>query len=220
MTMEAPRQTYWQIRLNRVKEALQHNNFEAYLAEDPAQAKQVIENEILANLKNVRRVARGDSLSFEGTGMLEVIHNNAAYEWIDPFEAGLADEKSYERGRQALLADLFFTGCNALTESGVLVNLDGWGNRVAGLTFGPRHVIVVAGRNKVVPDLETAMFRIKNYAAPINAIRHKTKTPCAKTASCEDCNSPERICNAWTITEKSFPKGRIQVVLINEDLGI
>ncbi len=213
-------QTYWQIRLNRVKEALQHNNFEAYLVEDTTQAKHVIENEILANLKNVRRVARGDSLSYEATGMLEVIRNNAAYEWIDPFEAGLADEESYERGRQALLADLFFTGSNAVTESGILVNLDGWGNRVAGLTFGPRHVVVVAGRNKIVPDLEAAMFRIKDYAAPLNAIRHKVKTPCVKTASCEDCSSPERICNSWTITEKSFPKGRIQVVLINEDLGI
>ena len=94
------------------------------------------------------------------------------------------------------------------------------GNRVAGITFGPRNVIILAGRNKVVPDLEDAMLRVKNYAAPANAMRLDKKTPCVKTSICEECRSPERICNTWTITEKSFPKGRIKVVLINEDLGL
>jgi hypothetical protein len=94
------------------------------------------------------------------------------------------------------------------------------GNRVAAITFGPRHVIVLVGRNKIVTDLGDAMFRIKNYAAPTNAMRLDKNTPCAKTSFCEDCKSPDRICNAWTITEKSFPKGRVKVVLINEDLGL
>ncbi len=220
MSMETPLHTYWRIRLHQVKEALENNHFGAYCVENKEEAHYVITNEILGKLKDIHRVARGDSLSFEATGLLDVIPDNPAYEWIDPFEEGLAEADMYERGRQALLSDLFFTGSNAVTESGLLVNLDGWGNRVGGLTFGPRHVVVVVGRNKIVPDLEAAMVRIKDYAAPVNAIRHQVKTPCVKTASCEDCNSPERICNAWTITEKSFPKGRIQVILINEDLGI
>jgi len=116
--------------------------------------------------------------------------------------------------------DLFVTGTNAVTETGMLVNLDMIGNRVAALTFGPKSVIVLAGRNKIVPDLEEAMMRVKNFAAPANVMRLGMKTPCAKTSYCEECKSKDRICNSWAITEKSFPKGRIKIVLINEDLGL
>jgi hypothetical protein len=94
------------------------------------------------------------------------------------------------------------------------------GNRVAGITFGPQSVIILVGRNKIVTDLDEAMFRIKNYAAPANAMRLDKRTPCAETSYCQECNTPDRICNSWTITEKSFPKGRIKIVLINEDLGL
>jgi hypothetical protein len=80
-------------------------------------------------------------------------------------------------------------------------------------------VVILVGRNKIVPDIEDAMVRITEYAAPANTIRLDKKTPCAKTSHCEDCKSPDRICNTWTITEKSFPKGRVKVVLINESLG-
>ncbi len=93
-------------------------------------------------------------------------------------------------------------------------------NRVAAIAFGPRYVVIVVGRNKIVPDLEEAMLRVKNFAAPANAMRLDKKTPCVKTSRCEECKSPDRICNTWTITEKSFPKGRIKIVLINADLGI
>jgi len=81
-------------------------------------------------------------------------------------------------------------------------------------------VVILVGRNKIVSELDDAMYRIKNYAAPLNAMRLEKKTPCVKTSYCEDCKSPDRICNVWTITEKSFPKGRIRVVLINQDLGL
>jgi hypothetical protein len=106
-----------------------------------------------------------------------------------------------------------------VTETGQLVNLDMYGNRIAAITFGPKHVIILVGRNKIVADMEEAVSRIKNYAAPVNAMRLGKKTPCAKSGLCEDCKSPDRICNTWTITEKSFPKGRVKIVLINEDLG-
>ena len=92
-------------------------------------------------------------------------------------------------------------------------------NRIAALTFGPRYVIVLAGRNKLVADLEGAWERIKSYAAPVNSMRLGKKTPCAATGFCQDCKSPQRICNTWTITEKSFPKGRVRIVLINDDLA-
>jgi len=217
--MENPIQNYWQIRMTHVKESLEGNNFEAFIAENVEEAKQIMKEEILPKLKDIKIVSRGDSLTFEATGMLEIIEKNTAFDFLDPFEKGLPDEEIYERGRQALLTDLFFAGTNALTETGILVNLDGWGNRIAGLTYGPKYVIVTVGRNKIVPDLDSAMYRIKDYAAPVNAMRFNTKTPCVKTSFCSDCKSQDRICSTWAITEKSFPKGRIKVILINEELG-
>ena len=92
--------------------------------------------------------------------------------------------------------------------------------RIAAITFGPKNVLILVGRNKIVPDLERAMLRIKEYAAPANAMRLEKKTPCVKTGICEECTSPSRICNTWTITQKSFPRNRIIVVLINRDMGL
>ena len=159
-------------------------------------------------------------MTFIATGLYEVMKGKSNIEVLDTFDKGLSPEASLELRRHSLLVDLFITGTNAVTEAGQLVNLDMIGNRIGGLTFGPRQVVVLVGRNKIVADLEEAMFRIKNYVAPVNAMRLDKKTPCVKTSMCEECKSPDRICNTWTITEKSFPKGRIKIVLINEDLGL
>ena len=159
-------------------------------------------------------------MTFTGSGLYKKLKGKSDIEVWDTFDGKISDDEKNQRRRQALLCDLFITGTNAVTETGQLVNLDMIGNRVAGLTFGPRWVIIVVGRNKIVPDLEEAMFRVKNYAAPANAMRLDKKTPCVKTSFCEECKSPDRICNTWTITEKSFPKGRVKIVLINEDLGL
>ena len=211
---------YWKKRIETCKAALQKNNFEVFLAEDPADANQLILNEIFPTI-SVRSVSWGDSMSLHATKVLEKIEENQDIEIIKTFEPGVPRDEIMERRRQALLVDVFFTGSNALTESGKLVNLDMVGNRVAGITFGPKYVIITVGRNKIVAEFEEAVHRIKNYAAPLNAIRHTGfKTPCAKTSCCSDCNSPDRICNVWTITEKSYPKGRIKVVIINQDIGL
>lgn len=126
----------------------------------------------------------------------------------------------YERRRQALTVDLFLTGSNAVTRTGLLVNLDMIDNRVAGITFGTRHVVIMVGRNKIVPDLEAAMDRIRNLAASQNAIRFALRTPCVKISFCSDCISADRLCNNWTIAEKSYPTGRIHIVLINQEMGL
>jgi hypothetical protein len=153
------------------------------------------------------------------TGLYDALKNDNDLNILDTYDKTLSPEESLERRRQSLLVDLFITGSNAVTESGQLVNLDMIGNRVGALTFGPKNVIILVGRNKIVPDLDEAMFRIKNYAAPVNTMRLEKKTPCAKTSFCVDCKSPDRICNTWTITEKSFPKKRVKIILINKDLG-
>ena len=159
-------------------------------------------------------------MTLHATGILDTLQRYPGLNIIKTFEKGVARSEIIERRRQALLVDFFITGTSAVTECGKLVNLDMVGNRVAAITFGPKNVVILVGRNKIVSDIESAMSRIKDYAAPINAIRHEFKTPCAKTSICGDCKSPDRICNTWTITEKSFPKGRIKVVLINEELGL
>ncbi|MGD8513190.1 MAG: lactate utilization protein [Deltaproteobacteria bacterium] len=216
--MEKPIENYWKGRLVGVKQALERNNFEAFLADNAAKAKEVVQKEILPKT-GAQSVSWGGSLTFTSSGLYDAINNHPDLEVLDVFDKQRSDEEKSELRRQALLVDLFITGTNAVTETGKLVNLDMYGNRIAAITFGPKNVVILVGRNKIVPDVEEAMFRIKNYAAPINAMRLDKKTPCVKTSYCEDCKSADRICNTWTITEKSFPKGRVKIVLINEDVG-
>jgi hypothetical protein len=215
---------YWQKRLKAVKKALEKNNFEVYLVQNQIEAKDIVLKQILPKT-GARRISWGDSMTVIESGIFDELKRRPDLEFLDIFEKGIPLDDFFERRRQALLVDLFFTGTNAVTQKGQLVNLDMLGNRTGGITFGPTHVVIMVGRNKIVPDLEAAMERIKNYSAPANAIRHNAEhpemnPPCVKTASCSNCASPMRICNTWTITEKSFPQGRIKVVLINRDLGL
>ena len=211
---------YWNMRLERCAEALAANNFDVYRAETPVAAKNLILGEIMPAI-TVQSASWGDSLTMRATGIIEAIRENPGIELIETFIPGQPREAVMENRRRALLCDLFFTGTNALTECGKLVNLDMVGNRTAAITFGPRHVVICVGRNKLVANVAAAMERIRNYAAPINVLRHSgIKTPCVKTGRCMDCKSPDRTCNSWTITEKSWPKHRIRVILINQDLGL
>ena len=216
--MENPIENYWKARLTELKEILTENNFEVFVAENTDEAKSIVLEKIIPEIAP-KSVSWGGSLTFVATGLYDVLKNDNDLNVLDTYDKTLSPEESLERRRQSLLVDLFITGSNAVTESGQLVNLDMIGNRVGALTFGPKNVIILVGRNKIVPDLDEAMFRIKNYAAPVNTMRLDKKTPCAKTSFCVDCKSPDRICNTWTITEKSFPKKRVKIIMINKDLG-
>jgi L-lactate utilization protein LutB len=216
--MENPIESYWKTRLTELKEILTENNFEVFVAENTDEAKSIVLKKIIPEIAP-KSVSWGGSLTFVATGLYDVHKNDNDLNVLDTYDKTLSPEESLERRRQSLLVDLFITGSNAVTETGQLVNLDMFGNRVGALTFGPKNVIILVGRNKIVPDLDEAMFRIKNYAAPVNTMRLDKKTPCAKTSFCADCKSPDRICNTWTITEKSFPKKRVKIILINKDLG-
>ena len=209
---------YWQKRLADLGSALEGNNFEVYQAANTEEAKRITLEEIMPPLK-AQSVSWGGSATFIATGLYHALKDSTDLTVIDGYNKKIPREELLEWRRQALLVDLYFTGTNAITEDGILVNLDMFGNRISAITFGPRHVVIFAGRNKIATDLDDAMFRVKNYAAPINAMRLDMKTPCTKSSYCEECKGTNRICNSWSITEKSFPKGRIKVVLINEDLG-
>ncbi len=217
--MDKPIDNFWQIRLADVKTALESNNFEVFLADKKEDANKIVIDNLIPQLAP-KTVSWGGSMTFTGSGLYKELKDSPNLEIWDTFDKKISDEEKNQRRRQALHSDLFITGTNAVTEAGQLVNLDMIGNRIAALTFGPKWVIIVVGRNKIVPDLEEAMFRIKNYVAPANSMRLDKKTPCVKTSYCEECKSPDRICNTWTITEKSFPKGRVKIVIINEDIGL
>ena len=217
--MEKPISNYWQLRLGNLKEALEANNFEAFIAQNAREAGRLVMDKLLPKIAP-KTISWGGSMTFVASELYDMLKSYKNADILDTFDKSLSPEETLERRRQSLLVDLFVTGSNAVTRSGELVNLDMIGNRVAGITFGPRNVVVMVGRNKIVADLDAAIERIKDYAAPVNVMRLGKKTPCAKTGTCEECKSPERICNSWTITQKSFPKGRIKVVLINENLGL
>lgn len=214
-----PVETYWQIKLDVVKQNLMDNGFDAFVLPSKSAAKDLVMGEIVPSIKPAS-ISFGGSMTVVETGVYEAVKNLSGVEVIDTYDYSLPPDERIERRRRALLVDLFITGTNALVETGELVNLDGMGNRVAAMTFGPKFVVIICGRNKIVPDLETAIMRIRHYAAPANAIRLSRKTPCTKTGVCDDCSSPDRICNVWSIIEKSSPKGRIKVVLVNEDMGL
>jgi len=216
--MDNPINEYWKIRLQRTQRALEANNFDVYIADNKDRAKKLAYETIVPSIAP-QTISWGGSMTFVGTRLYEALRNDPRYTVLDTYDKSLSPEQSLERRRESLMVDLFITGTNAVTESGQLVNLDMIGNRVAALTFGPKHVLLLVGRNKIVPDQEAAVMRIKSYAGPVNVMRLDKKNPCGKTARCENCSSPERICNTWTITEKSFPKKRVKIILINEEMG-
>lgn len=205
--------------ISKVADKLKQNNFEVFLAEDLDQAKRVFEDEILKSI-DFKSISYADSKTMKATGVLDKLCENSEFKFIDTFACDDSWREQINKRKEALTVDLFLTGTNALTESGQLINLDMIGNRVAALSFGPRYVVLFIGRNKIVKDLNEGFQRIKSIAAPLNAQSHKNlKLPCQITGTCHDCKSPQRICNTWTITEKSYPRNRIKIILIDEDLG-
>ena len=161
-------------------------------------------------------VAWGGSVSIKEIGLLDAVKRRNPV--IDRELADTPEEKM-ELMRNSLLCDTFLMSSNAISKDGQLVNIDGNGNRVAAMIFGPKQVVMVVGMNKVEPDLQSAIQRVHAKAAPPNALRLGLKTPCALTGSCADCLSPDCICAHTIITRYNRIKGRIKVILIGENLG-
>ena len=217
--MKNPIDNYWKLKLENVKEALEANNFEVFIADNIEEVSKIVLENIIPAI-DIKSISWGGSMTFVGTGLYDNLKNQKDFKVLDIYDKSLSDDEKTQLRREALLTDLFITGTNAVTENGYLVNLDMVGNRVGALTFGPKNVLILIGRNKIVLDIGSAMDRIKDFVAPANVMRLDMKTPCIKTGVCSECKSSDRICNTWTITQKSFPKKRTKIVLINEDLGL
>lgn len=194
---------------------LEKRRMEGSYAEDIRQARE----EIIAMIPEGSTVFRCGSMTAVGLELWEAVAAIPGVDLIDPYQAGLSPEEGLELRRRGLTANIMIASSNAITLDGKLVNLDGMGNRVAAMIFGPKKVILAVGMNKVAPDVESAMARVKHYAAPVNSIRINIDTPCVETGLCSDCRSPQRICNMWSIIEGHMIKNRIHVKLVGENLG-
>lgn len=199
----------------RIIEGLEKRNMKGYFCQTVEEAN----NLILSLIPDGDTVSWGGSMTIRDTGLTSLIKESGKFNVLDRDEAK-SPEEMREIQRQALLCDTFVTSTNAMTSDGELVNIDGLGNRVAALSFGPKQVIVFAGINKVMHSLEAAIERARNIAATINIHRFPdNQTPCKLTGKCGNCITDGCICRQVLITRMSMIPERIKVVVVNENLG-
>jgi len=212
--MNEPRQTYYEKRAERLIQKLKERHFEAFYCKDREEALR----QALALIPEGASVGWGGALSAQQTGLMDALHAGN-YNVIDRDRANTPEQRKAAM-KKCLTADVFITGANALSMDGQMVNIDGMGNRVAAIVYGPESVIVIAGMNKVTDTLEDAMRRARTVAAPINKQRFPGETPCLITGVCGGCKSENSICNQILITRNSRPAGRIKIILVGEELGL
>lgn len=195
--------------------SLEKNGFTAKYCAGPEAAAEYI----IATAADAVTVGFGGSMSIVSLGVEQVLREQGKEILNHGSPAFSRDEKIAIMRRQ-LTCDLFLSGCNALTLNGELINIDATGNRVAAMFFGPRRVIVVAGRNKLVDGTpQDAILRVKAWATPPNSKRLNFKTPCSATGFCSDCNSPDRLCRITTIIDRKPRFTDVHVLVVNADLG-
>lgn len=194
----------------KVIKGLSSRNMTGYYASSAEEAKKIA----LDLIPEGSMVTMGGGMSVHEIGLVDAL-KNGNYNFLDRDQA--------EDKRAAMLAaydaDFFLSSCNAITEDGVLINIDGNANRVSAICQGPKKVLFIVGMNKVCSDVDGAMKRARNVAAPINAQRFGLDTPCSKTGSCMNCKSPDTICCQFLVTRFSRHADRIHVILVNDTLG-
>lgn len=205
---------YFEKRGQVLVKNLQSHHFEAYYCSDKAEALA----KALELIPEGSSVGWGGALSAQQIGLIDAL-NAGNYNTIDRDKAANPAER-VKLMKQCLTADVFITGANALSMDGQMVNIDGNGNRVAAIVYGPDSVVVIAGMNKAVDTIENAVQRARTVAAPMNMQRFAAlQTPCQVTGQCANCKSGDSICNQLLITRNSKPAGRIKIILVGEELG-
>lgn len=201
-------------RVKRTMESLEKNNISAYYVETEEKALKKLEELIPAG----GVVGIGGSMTLFEVGVIDFLRKGN-YQLLDRYQEGLTPAGMKEIFRKSFFADAYVTGSNAITEDGELYNVDGNGNRVAAMLYGPDRVIVIVGINKLVKDVEQAIIRVEETSAPANNKRLNKDNPCTKVGHCMDCNSEGRICNEYTLIKRQGVKGRIHVIIVNKELG-
>lgn len=201
-------------RIQRTMDNLRLNRMKPYFVESRAELYDTIRGLI----QNDKLITSGGSMSLKESGVADLLMNEFGNVYLDRSKGRDKDEVD-EIMRKAFVSDTFFTSSNAVTEDGELYNVDGNGNRVSAMIFGPRQVIIVVGVNKIVKDITEARERVEKIAAPRNTVRLSCDTPCAKSGECMHCHSPGRICCSYvTLAHQRIPD-RIKVIIVNENLG-
>lgn len=209
-----PKKTYYETTAHTIIQNLKKRQIEGHYCDSSDEAAALA----CSFLSPGFTVSFGGSMTLEETGLLPLLRQKEDIRLLDR-AAATSPEEVQKIYTQTFTADAYFMSTNAITLEGELVNIDGNGNRVAALIWGPKQAIILAGMNKVCASLEDAYRRVKNIAAPPNCIRLNRQTPCAAVGSCGDCYSPDCICSQTVITRRSGIPGRIKVILIGEVLG-
>lgn len=213
-------------QISKVMESLETNNIKAYYAETKAEVCEIVRNMLFCGAV----ITAGGSVSLKESGVWDII-NSPEYDFRDRSKQGITEEERAEAYKSAIGCDFFFCSSNAVTENGELVNVDGNANRVSSIAFGPKRVVMVVGVNKLVKDIDEGLLRVKKIAAPKNAVRLNTGTPCQKLGHCvaleksecpamtEGCKSPRRMCIEYLISGFQKEKDRVNVIFCGETLG-
>ena len=213
MEKELAKQKYYENIANTIIKNFSKRQIEGYYCPDRISALQ----KAIDLIRKGASIGWGGSVTLEEIGLIEFI-KNGDYKIVNRDLAKNPDEQRKIYG-EICCSDFFLMSTNAITLDGELINIDGRGNRVAFLCYGPQNVLILTGMNKVVSNIEEGLNRTRNIAAPPNAIRLNKKTPCAVTGKCEECYSPECMCGQFVITRRSGVPNRIKVILIGEELG-
>lgn len=201
-------------RIERTIKALNDNNMNGYLVN----TKEELINKIEELVSKNSVVACGGSMSLFETGVIDHLRSGR-YKFLDRYKQGLTLEEINEIFRNSFFADAYFASSNAITEDGKLYNVDGNGNRVAAMLFGPSRVILVVGENKIVKDIDEAIKRNRTISAPANAKRVNKSTPCTRVGYCMDCKNKDKVCREYTVIESQNNKDRIHVIFLKEQIG-
>lgn len=212
--MDQNRQWIQDMRINKTIEAMKKNNINGYHVKSKEDLIAILDGLV----DDGDTVSVGGSMTLFETGTIEYLRSRPL-NFLDRYETGLPPEAIKAIYFQAFAADVYLTSSNAVTESGGLYNVDGIGNRVAAMIYGPEKVLVIVGSNKIVKDLQGAIERNKSIAAPANARRLKRDTPCAKLGYCMSCKSKDKICHAYSYIESQMNPDRMHVIIIDETYG-
>lgn len=199
------------LRIQKLEKACLKNQYDFDVVDDEAGVREFVRS----LLKPGDLVSVGGSMSLFETGVISMLEHMPEIDYLDRYHTNDTQQVFHE----AFNADVYLTSTNAITMQGELYNVDGNGNRVAAMIYGPKKVVVIIGINKIVEDHDAAVSRAEKIAAPANAIRLNKDTPCATIGECVNCQHQNRICNNYVTIRRSSTPGRIHIILVKKDLG-